>query len=300
METNRQRLVERIAELSSPRQPIPTDVEPRLTKLEGIRAVAFDIYGTLFTSGSGDVGTIPEVPGAAAFVEALRAMRIDAPTEIGPAGDRALRNRVDEAHTARRLKGVMYPEIDIREIWRDVFHDLKLTISADLTGDKTGDFERFAVEYECRANPVWSMPGAREALAACRERGLMLGIVSNAQFFTPLLFEALFGASLPALGFAEVRCVYSYELLEAKPSPRLYKELMLRLGRGGTIAPGEVLYIGNDIRNDIWPAQQVGMRTVLFAGDGRSLRLRADDPKCRDVRPHAEITSLSQFSALLS
>ena len=39
-------------------QPVETHVEPRLQKISGIKAVVFDIYGTLVISGSGDVGSL--------------------------------------------------------------------------------------------------------------------------------------------------------------------------------------------------------------------------------------------------
>jgi putative hydrolase of the HAD superfamily len=56
-----------------------------------------------------------------------------------------------------------------------------------------------------------------------------------------------------------------------------------------------VLYIGNDIRNDIWPADRLGCRTALFAGDARSLRLREDDERLSDVKPDRVVTALGQI-----
>ena len=38
----------------------PKDARPRLIRLEGIRAVIFDIYGTLFSSGVGDISLTTE------------------------------------------------------------------------------------------------------------------------------------------------------------------------------------------------------------------------------------------------
>ncbi|MEQ8837627.1 MAG: HAD family hydrolase, partial [Lacipirellulaceae bacterium] len=66
------------------------------------------------------------------------------------------------------------------------------------------------------------------------------------------------------------------------------------------ITPAETLYVGNDMRNDIWPAAKVGFKTALFAGDERSLRLREDEPN-RDQRPEpdAVVTELDQLPKLL-
>jgi putative hydrolase of the HAD superfamily len=56
-----------------------------------------------------------------------------------------------------------------------------------------------------------------------------------------------------------------------------------------------VLYIGNDMLNDIYPARNAGFATALFAGDKRSLRLRQHDPRCADVSADLVITDLSQL-----
>jgi putative hydrolase of the HAD superfamily len=61
------------------------------------------------------------------------------------------------------------------------------------------------------------------------------------------------------------------------------------------ILPPHVLYIGNDMLNDIYPAKATGFQTALFAGDRRSLRLRADDPRCKHLNADLVITDLDQL-----
>ena len=139
------------------------------------------------------------------------------------------------------------------------------------------------------------MPGLPELLDAAAACGLVLGLVSNAQFYTPLMLEAFLGKTLEEAGFDPACCLFSYRLLEAKPSLRLYEQALSALARDWNIAPREVLYLGNDQRNDIWPAARLGSKTVLFAGDSRSLRLRQDDPDCAGVLPDGIITDLSQL-----
>ena len=41
-------------------EPLPTGVEPSFTELPDIRAVLFDVYGTLLISPAGEVGTAEE------------------------------------------------------------------------------------------------------------------------------------------------------------------------------------------------------------------------------------------------
>ena len=65
------------------------------------------------------------------------------------------------------------------------------------------------------------------------------------------------------------------------------------------LAPDRVLYVGNDALNDMIPARKVGFRTVLFAGDKESLKLRKDRPECASFRADAVIKSLPQLLQII-
>jgi putative hydrolase of the HAD superfamily len=157
-----------------------------------------------------------------------------------------------------------------------------------------GPARRFALEFEMIVNPVYPMPHLIPMLEACRERQLSLGLVSNAQFYTPMLFECFLGADLTSLGFRSDLIFLSYRFGCAKPSLKLFEFARTRLDRMG-IAPRSVLYVGNDMLNDIYPATQAGFATALFAGDARSLRLRSEDPRCRTLSPDLIVTDLLQL-----
>ncbi len=290
VDTDTPRLVGRIRALSRPLAPLPTGYPTRVAPLAGVRAVVFDVYGTLFVSGSGDVGTAKAEVDARALHRALRDVGVEDP---GAPAEALLRPAIERDHAEARARGVAYPEVDIVEIWREVV--------VGLQGDNPGvapateQLRALAVEYECLANPVWPMPGLRETLYGLAARGLVMGIVSNAQFFTPLLFPALLDADLQALGLEPDLCVWSYRLREAKPSPRLFQVLLERLRQDRGIEAGEALYVGNDRLNDIWPARELGLRTALFAGDARSLRLREGDARCAGAEPDVVIDDLRQL-----
>ena len=91
---------------------------------------------------------------------------------------------------------------------------------------------------------------------------------------------------------------FSYQHRHAKPGGYLYNLAAERLAELG-VEPHEVVYVGNDVRNDVAPALRVGFRAVLFAGDRRSLRLRLEDPELRDLQPTATITNLEQLLPLI-
>ncbi len=61
------------------------------------------------------------------------------------------------------------------------------------------------------------------------------------------------------------------------------------------ICEKDVLYLGNDMLNDITPAKKAGFTTALFAGDKRSLRLRKDHSECMHMKADMVITDLIQL-----
>jgi putative hydrolase of the HAD superfamily len=290
-------LIASIRRLSSQLKPQPTGFPAHLAALADIRAVIFDIYGTLFISGSGDIGPASAEQNEQALREALSVVGL--PVEQLRDNSRATQILVDSIHEAqavRRSQGIEFPEVDIIAVWQQVLtkllkQDLNLAFS-------DAQVRRLAVEYECRTNPVWSMPGLRDTLATLRAAGRQLGIVSNAQFYTPLMFQALLDATPEELGFNPRLCAWSYETLQGKPSVTLFQQVLNELATGHGIRPQQTLYVGNDMLKDIWPATQLGCKTALFAGDRRSLKLREDDERCQGLKPDLVIDHLSQLAQL--
>ncbi len=284
---------ETLKRLSRPLSPIPTSEHPRFPHLEDVRAVLFDVYGTLFISGSGEVGTSCQSACQSAFAEAFAAA--DIAVAVPPdEGVRFLQDRIEHLHAEARRQGEEYPEVDIVEVWRFVVEQFIAAGKIPTEAARRADLKLLAVEYEARANPVWPMPGLSDCLRQLRSRRFVMGIVSNAQFYTRELFPALLGHRAEAWGFDPALQFYSYEHGRAKPGISLYRmaaeQLTLR-----NIAPAEVLYVGNDMLNDVGPAARVGFRTALFAGDARSLRRRRGDPRVNGVSPEAVLTALSDL-----
>jgi len=274
-----------------PLQPIATSLPAKLGLLEDIEAVLFDVYGTLLISGSGDVGTSMQMSKADAVMASLSKMG----SSVEVNSEEVLELFYDQirvAHDAARKSGTAHPEIVVQEIWQSVFQKLKQQGILELSPDF--DFKRFSVEFETRVNPVWPMPEFRPVLNDVSKRGQKLGIISNAQFFTPLLLEYFLEQSLDNAGFQDERCFFSYEYRMAKPGRELYEHAAkaLQLER---VDVSNILYVGNDMLNDILPASQVGMKTALFAGDQRSLRLREEDARTKDLQPDLIFRTLTDL-----
>ncbi len=276
---------------SRPLAPVPTGLPSSTNALSGIRHVAFDVYGTLFVSGVGDIGTSSPGDRGEALARVLAEAgcgNLPAPEALEEEFLAAIRRLGEESRSA----GAIHPEVEIREVWSLLFAKV-----APGGPPPPGVIEETALRFELLVNPVWPMPGAVDCLERLRESFGPFTIVSNAQFFTPLLFPALAGRSLADLGFDESSCVWSYREREAKPSPRLFRTLLSRLGN--RYRPEEILYVGNDRLNDTTAAAAAGLRTALFAGDRRSLRLREGEPRCEGVDPDLVLSSFADLPGLL-
>jgi len=286
-------IVELLRDYGRPMEPVATDIGPKRHQLPGIRAVLLDVYGTMLISGSGDIGTLATAP-ADAFAAACMAVGLRL-SEPGERASQVLVDTIASQHRQARRSGVEHPEVDMIEIWRQTLETLRSRGSM-VPGASLADVDlrRLAVEYEARVNPSWPMPGVAQSLQQLHAADCRLGIVSNAQFFTPLLIEAALGRSLEELGFLPPLCVYSFVHRQAKPDTYLYLQAQQALEEIG-IAPRQVLYVGNDMLNDVLPAGRVGFRTGLFAGDGRSLRMRHGDARVAGIEPDVIFTHLDQI-----
>ena len=270
-----------ISEYTHPLSPLPTSMCPGGRIAEPIQCVLFDIYGTLFISAAGDISVAKKTsPEAFRLQRLLQKFKIRRTSQDLIA---ELYRAIEEEHRQLIEDGIDYPEIKIDQIWKQI-----------LETDDLDSVRRFAIEYELIANPVFPMPNLDKTLTACREQNLTMGLISNAQFFTPLLFEWFLHAKPEDLGFHSELIFLSYQLRHAKPSLALFEKAATVMNAMG-LRPAASLYVGNDMLNDIWPAKQLGFQTALFAGDARSLRLRTDDSRCVDLAADLILTDLSQL-----
>jgi putative hydrolase of the HAD superfamily len=270
-----------ISNYITPLKPIPTSLK-KSGKIEGkIKCILFDIYGTLFISGSGDISIAEKKSHNIHHLEQLLLKYGIKRKPHAILND--LFSAIKEKHDEMREKGVDFPEVEIDRIWTSIL------------GNNGSDFiRRFAVEFEMLVNPVYPMPHIKELLLGCKGLKLPLGIISNAQFYTPYLFKWLLGSDMSDLGFHHDLIIFSYKFGYAKPSTFMFQHAAERLNNMN-IQENSALYIGNDMLKDIYPANKTGFKTALFAGDSRSLRLREDDPKCKNLSADIILTDLTQL-----
>ena len=103
----------------------------------------------------------------------------------------------------------------------------------------------------------WEPPSGRdEVLEAIRRRGLKVGFVSNTLTSPAQMRRRLEEFGL--LDHAEV-AVFSVEQGVRKPNPEIYRAALRALA----VEPGETIFVGDRVREDVRGPQSVGMHGVL-------------------------------------
>ncbi len=273
--------------------PVQTGMNPSLKRLDTIRAVLFDVYGTLVISSSGDVGTAVTDSQIAGFREIFRN---ETNHELPSAADvdSLLTAEIRKSHTESRASGVAsYPEVEIRSLWKKILVTLNRSFNCNLPSDDKSA-SNIALLYELSKNNVWPMPGAAGIIRSLSSSGFILGIISNAQYYTPQMMMHFFPEEFAMI--PESNCIWSFTEGRGKPDRELFNKF---LNKNPHYSPDSILYVGNDMLNDIYTASECGMKTALFAGDKRSLRLRNKDSRILNLKPDVVLTSLDQLETVL-
>ncbi len=269
---------------------IPQRAIPHTACLKNIKAIAFDIYGTLLHSAAGEVGTVETTT-----IQNISFPHLGLILNANTVKD-IFKNTVFSIHKKMKQHDTKHPEINSIELWAHILQNQKEFFSCVNAKNSHAIIDSAifsALYYELAINPVCLMPYAEEILQKLLHASIDCGIVSNAQFYTPITLEALF-KNWTSYSFSAK--IWSYQYKEAKPSPLLFQKL---LSVWKKYKPSEILYVGNDVKNDIAPAQSLHITTTLFAGDSLSYRPRKDFLSLSSVTPDRIITSLTDIPHML-
>ncbi|MBN2273039.1 MAG: HAD family hydrolase [Bacteroidales bacterium] len=284
-----------------PLVPVPAGISPDLRESYSLKAYIFDVYGTLLISDSGDVDE-----SVVSSENLRRAMKFSDISVMGNASsqDRILNTMLEEFvreikvfHLQHRTAEKPYPEIDIEHIWETIIMRNHARGSIQLNGDKCIKCMTFI--FEILSNPLYPMPGMKEVIKTLHSRNIPLGIVSNAQFYTPVVLNYFLSDRLAEDDFVDFfdpdLTIFSYKYKRSKPDLFLFQVLATVLEKKYGLQPADVLFVGNDMQKDVYTGHITGFRTALFAGDTKSLRLREDIEPVRKTRPDYIITDLRQL-----
>jgi putative hydrolase of the HAD superfamily len=167
-------------------------------------------------------------------------------------------------------------ELDMVELFDNALRDLDLAVPRPVVEQICG------LEYRAMVSERTVPTETLTTLAAMRERGLKLGIVSNAHFIHGLMLEHFDALGLTAL--VDV-VVTSAEFGLRKPHPEIFRAALARLGVG----PQDALFVGDKVPEDIAGPHRIGMRAAL------THQFQQEEPGEGDDRPDLVVNSLVEL-----
>ncbi len=293
--------------------PTPPRV-PSFNRLKSVRAVLWDVYGTLCGLDSGDLDqTLVQAeklrPAAAVVIEAfgLATSLVRLYPESEP--DQALVKRylveIDASHQRSRERDILYPEVRIEKIWETILQSCE-SAGWNRPVDELPAHAALRIGYlfDHGLQRMDLYPGMATCLFAVKQAGLYQGIISNAQFYTPLRLRRLLRAACGNNAFEleevfdESLVFFSYELGYSKPNPNAFEMAVKHLQQQG-MGREEIVFIGNDMFNDIAAARASGLQAMLCAVDREQTNFRPGEPACAGVEPNAIAQNAEQMQQFL-
>jgi putative hydrolase of the HAD superfamily len=180
---------------------------------------------------------------------------------------------VSESYRQRRME-----ELDMVELFTQTLAGVGFDLPADVVAHIV------EADHSAYSNSIVVEPEVLEVLDGLRADGYRTGIVSNVA-----LLPHLMRGDLERMGIAGLMdaAVFSSETRVRKPDPRIFQEALARLGSD----PGETVFVGDRLFDDVGGAQAVGMRAV------QSTQFREEaDP---EAAPDAVIGQLGELPDLL-
>ncbi len=296
------------------RKLIPLSYPSKSEKLTDIRAVVCDVYGTIINYwkpgfGSSDTRSKTLLEAFKRVVDRFGMDEVLRATNENEAPEKTLSDfyhgLIALQHEKLAQKGVQFPEVKIESIWNIIIMLLKRRgyKPEQYSPGEIEDFSRIlSFYYNFHSLGRQLFDGVVDSLSKLKENNISLGILSNAQFYTPLDLSILIREQSngkyddfnelfdPDLTF------FSYEYGVAKPNQVLFRRLFDALYEYH-ILPSQTVLIGNDLLLDIQPAIEAGMKTAFFTGDsdGAFVHDLADK-----VIPDISFQSWDQLPSLIS
>lgn len=296
-------------DLPWPAPPLVTPVKarPHLLRLPQIRAVLWNVYGTLLAIPQGEL--LYEHPQAFIMNNALDKtiqefkMWASMSRKPGQPSDYMLSQyRQLLAEQSSMFRGAeRHPDLQVERVWETILKRLlqkDYKFDASFFGSLNEMSRKVAYFFHASLQGTACYPQAARVLQQLHRRGILQGLLADGQCFTTVQLQRGLNAQdtevrLEAV-LTEGLSILSCELRGKKPSERLFRRA-LELLHEKDISAGEVLHVGSRIAQDLIPAKRLGMHTALFAGDRGSLQATPEQLKEPASRPDVLLTELGQL-----
>jgi FMN phosphatase YigB (HAD superfamily) len=301
--------------------PAPPEIDPpraipHLTRQPGVRAVLWNVYGTLVHLAGGELyfehpqQFVMEV----ALDKTIQEFKMwgSMPRKPGRPADYLRRVYTDILTEQRLVPGgtEKFPEAASERVWEAFIKKLfqkDYKFDATFYGSLNEYSRKVAYFFHASLQGTACYPGAAEALRHVADQGVAQGLLADGQCFTPVQLQRGLAKQDASLRLDEVfdpgLRFLSAEVRARKPSERLFRQAVGALAERG-ISPGEVLHVGSNLARDLAPARRLGMKTALFIADKAALQLSPEQLKQAlkepANRPDVLLTELAQIAEVVS
>jgi FMN phosphatase YigB (HAD superfamily) len=292
----------------APPEAAKPKAKPYLVRLPQVRAVLWNVYGTLLRITGGELWF--EHPDAFIMNVALDKtiqefkMWSSMSRKPGQPADymKQLYLSVLTEHRAVPGGTEKYPEVASDRVWEALIKKLfqkDYKFDAGFFGSLNEFSRKVAYFFHASLQGTAAYKRAAEAMKGLAGKGVAQGLLADGQVFTRVQLQRGLAAQDNESNLDKLidndLVVLSYEVRGKKPSERIFRHAVNALNQKG-IAPNEVLHVGTSIPRDLLPARRVGMRTALFVGDRNSLPANTAE-LCKEPanRPDLLLTKLNQL-----
>jgi putative hydrolase of the HAD superfamily len=238
-----------------------------------VRAILFDYGHTLVDFHRTEEALREAYEQIRARIEAVAYMEVPELLDLIERVARAVDDLVAESYRERRME-----ELDPVRLFRDSLGTVGFDVPADVIDHIV------TLDHSAYSNSITIEPDTLAGLENLAGRGYPMGVVSNVT-----LLPHLMRADLERLGIGPLlrASVFSSEVGVRKPDPRIFGEALDRLGSD----PGETVFVGDRLYDDITGARGVGMRTI------QTVQFRAEEDP--EIEPDARIEHLADLPSVL-
>jgi phosphoglycolate phosphatase-like HAD superfamily hydrolase len=284
-------------------------VKPHLVRLPQVRAVTWNLYGTLLAISGGDLvfQHANDFVMGVALDKTVQEFKMWASMSRKP-GQPADYMKIiyeqvlDEQRVAP--PGERHPEIAADRLWETIIKKLfqkDYQFDANFYGSLNEYSRKVAFFFHASLQGTCCYAGAAAALSHVAGAGLAQGFLADGQCFTAVQLRRGLAAQGPIdldeAVPADLRAL-SFEVRGRKPSERLMRHSLQQLAKRG-ISPDQVLHVGSRVTQDVIAAKRLGMKTALFAGDRASLQATGEQLKEGAGRPDVLLSDLSEISEVV-
>ena len=293
-------------------KPEPAKATPYLKPLTGIKAVTWNVYGTLLRIADGEL--LFQHPQAIRMEVALDKTIHEfnmwnsmtrKPGKPWEYMQQKYLHALDEQQMASSGRKGEPVEVNSAKLWLKLIGMLDkkdYQYDTSLYGDLDGLSEKVAYFFHSSLQGVEAAPQALATLSALSAGGFRQALFADAQPFTIVQLvlalreqgpvpspDSLFNSPLHTLSYLEgVR----------KPARTMFLRAMDRFNKLG-LEPAQVLYVSTRVRDDLALAKSLGMRTALYAAEKLSLQADPEDMKDSHMKPDRLLTDLAQVRDLV-